>query len=134
MTNYRFEFLGEPKPKLRPKFCRRGKFSTTYTPKETREAEQDLRTQVISQLPPGFKPLEGAIRLEIRVRKRKPKSARKKDIFPTKRPDLDNYLKLILDALNTVVFVDDSQIIDIKIRKDYDEQPGVTMWVEEIEV
>lgn len=129
-----FNFLGDPKSKGRPKFCRRGKFAMAYTPKETRVAEGDIRSQAISQLPTGFVPLEGALSISATVRRRKPKSAPKRVIHPVTRPDLDNYLKLLLDALNSIVFIDDSQIVSIKIVKIFHHIPGISLSIEEMEI
>jgi Holliday junction resolvase RusA-like endonuclease len=56
----------------------------------------------------------------MRVYKPKPKSKPKKVIHWTTRPDLDNFIK-ILDALNGVFWVDDSQIIRIDATKQYGE-------------
>ena len=134
MATYRFDFLGEPKSKGRPKFCRRGKFAMAYTPKETREAEEDIKSQLVNQVKAyGMMPLKGAIIIRIYIIRAKPKSARKKDIYPTKRPDLDNYIKLVLDAMNTIVFVDDSQIVILDARKQFGEQPKTHVIVEELE-
>lgn len=41
---------------------------------------------------------------------------------PTK-PDLDNYIKFILDALNEVVYLDDNQICHIEAQKIYGSVP-----------
>ena len=40
-------------------------------------------------------------------------------IRPTKKPDFDNLIKSVADALNKVVWVDDGQIVDAKVRKWY---------------
>lgn len=130
---YHFKFLGEPKPKGRPKFFRRGKFAAAYTPRETREAEQDIKNQLILKLKEldFTKPLETALYIKIVVTKLKPKSARKRAL-PTKRPDLDNYVKLVLDAMNGLVFVDDAQIVSLEAQKEYGEQPGTLVIIEEL--
>ena len=39
--------------------------------------------------------------------------------LPAKRPDLDNYVKMIADALNGVVYVDDAQIVTLWAWKRY---------------
>jgi Holliday junction resolvase RusA-like endonuclease len=41
------------------------------------------------------------------------------DIKPTSRPDLDNYLKAALDAINGVVFADDSLVIELTAKKTF---------------
>ena len=43
--------------------------------------------------------------------------------MPTSKPDLDNFLKLFLDAMNKVVYMDDSQIVEIFATKVYSKYP-----------
>lgn len=45
----------------------------------------------------------------------------------TKKPDLDNLVKAVLDALNGVAFVDDSRISNINASKEYGREPSV--WI-----
>ena len=40
--------------------------------------------------------------------------------YPTGRPDLDNYIKAVMDALNGWVWKDDSQIVHVEACKLYD--------------
>jgi Holliday junction resolvase RusA-like endonuclease len=71
-----------------------------------------------------------------------PKSANKKlkskmqknEIFPTKKPDSDNVLKIILDALNGVCFEDDSQICDIIFSKRYSINPKIAVKIREVSI
>jgi len=80
-------------------------------------------------------PLQEAILMAIEVRLPVPKSLSKKKKFmalsgslkPIKRPDLDNYVKAALDALQGVVFRDDSQICEIRAKKTYSETPGMNI-------
>jgi Holliday junction resolvase RusA-like endonuclease len=44
--------------------------------------------------------------------------------YNTNNKDLDNMVKFVLDALNDKLYVDDSQIIEIKCRKMYAENDG----------
>lgn len=39
--------------------------------------------------------------------------------YVIKKPDLDNYLKSVMDAMNSIVYKDDSQISSISIIKKY---------------
>ena len=64
--------------------------------------------------------------------KKKTASALAGIVRPTKRPDVDNYAKAALDALNTVVFADDSQITELNVSKHYDQRPGLTITVKRI--
>lgn len=57
--------------------------------------------------------------------------ARAGAIRPTSRPDGDNYLKVVQDGLNGVVFADDSQVVDARVIKKYHDQPGMRIEVRE---
>jgi Holliday junction resolvase RusA-like endonuclease len=52
------------------------------------------------------------------------------EIFPVTKPDGDNYAKIAGDALNKVVWVDDSQIIMWQVLKLYSDFPRlrVSVW------
>lgn len=117
----RMTAYGEPTPKGRPKIAMRGNFPTVYTPKATRQAEDTLLQQIIKHKPE--KPIEGAIIMTIRFYKTKPKSYPKRITGWTKKPDLDNMTKLVLDAMNKVFYHDDAQIVEITSSKQYDEVP-----------
>jgi len=121
---------GEPIAKGRPKAAMRGKFPVFYTPKRTREAEDDFVAHTIRERP--VKPLEGPVRLSIGFFKVKPKSYSKKIIFWTKQPDIDNLVKLVLDAMNKVFFVDDAQVVELNCFKRYDDVSRTEITIEEI--
>jgi Holliday junction resolvase RusA-like endonuclease len=53
-------------------------------------------------------------------------------LLPTSRPDGDNYLKVIQDALNETVWHDDSQVVDARIIKRYDSNPGMRVEIREM--
>jgi len=53
-------------------------------------------------------------------------------LAPTTRPDLDNYCKSVLDALSGVVWVDDSQVVELHMAKLYSEKPRVEITVSEM--
>ena len=125
---YKFMFSGEPKAKGRPRFTRRG-FS--YTPKETRDAEALLRKQTLIQLPKDFKLLDQALSISIIFYIKRPKS-KKKAIHCITRPDIDNYVKTVLDAFNSIVFTDDSIIVELYAKKVYGD-PGMIVHVSTID-
>ena len=85
----------------------------------------------------GMGLMEGPLSLEVRVYRIPPKSMGKKrsaDAIEKKRgivtkPDLDNYIKLVSDAINGVVFADDSQIVAIRASKRYSDVPGIEITV-----
>lgn len=70
----------------------------------------------------GAKPVEGAIGIEILFRVRRPKTV-KRD-YPTVAPDLDKYIRGVLDALTGIAYQDDAQVIDIKAEKVYSDIAG----------
>jgi Holliday junction resolvase RusA-like endonuclease len=51
------------------------------------------------------------------------------EIKPTTRPDLDNYAKLTLDALNGIIWTDDSQITELRLGKFYSITPSTMIKV-----
>lgn len=54
-------------------------------------------------------------------------------IRPTKKPDIDNITKAILDALNKVAYKDDSAIVRFSIEKYYSDSPRVEVTIGEWE-
>lgn len=53
---------------------------------------------------------------------------------PTKKPDMDNVVKVIADSLNTIAYRDDTQIVDCQCRKFYSENPRVEVIIKMVEV
>jgi len=127
-TGVTMTIFGEPIAKGRPKVAMRGKFPQVYTPKETRQAEESFIQQAIKFKPET--PFTGAIKVTIRFYKSRPKSLPKKYIHWTKKPDIDNMAKLVLDSLNKIFFIDDSQIIELNCSKEYSEQPRTEVSIE----
>lgn len=63
----------------------------------------------------------------------RPQSAPKRVTSPTVKPDADKLARALFDALSSVLYADDSQVVKHSIEKCYaraDEAPGVTVWVE----
>jgi Holliday junction resolvase RusA-like endonuclease len=54
-------------------------------------------------------------------------------IRPTGRPDFDNICKMV-DALNGIVWLDDTQVVDARVEKHYSERACLTVCVEELEI
>ena len=134
MKPIRLTILVEPTPKGRPKATNAGGHARMYTPAKTRRAESDIQAAIRSQLY-NESPIEKSIPLVLTAifYITKPKSARKKDIYPVKRPDLDNYEKLTLDALNQYAFEDDSQIVEKHTRKKFGSPPRIELEIRGID-
>lgn len=132
----KFIIPGRAVPKARPRVTKRG---FTYTPKSTKDFEKLVRDTYISEFggnamfPPQM-PLAMVVEFGLKPPKSWAKTKRKraieKEIFPVGRPDVDNLLKGVQDALNGVAYPDDSQIIAITARKVYtkDDQTKVAIW------
>jgi crossover junction endodeoxyribonuclease RusA len=71
----------------------------------------------------GCTPILDPIEITMKFRVKRPKSV-KRD-YPIVAPDLDKYIRGVLDSLTGVAYNDDSQVIDIKAQKVYSEAPGV---------
>lgn len=123
---------GAPVPKGRPRFS--GKTGHTYTPERTRNYEALIRLAAGDRMA-GRPPFDGPIELTVDVRlpisgswpKKRQAAARSGDERPVKRPDCDNFLKIALDALNLIVWNDDSQVVDARVSKHYSDTPGMTV-------
>ena len=83
--------------------------------------------------------LEGRLSINIIAYLKIPKSTSKKKeagmlenkISPTKKPDIDNITKVVLDALNKFAYKDDTQITEITVVKKYASTPKVKIKIEE---
>ena len=53
--------------------------------------------------------------------------------YMTARPDIDNLAKMIMDAINDVLYVDDSQVIYLTATKQYGAEDGVHVTLQEID-
>jgi Holliday junction resolvase RusA-like endonuclease len=116
--------------KGRPRFARSG---VAYTPAHSRKYEAAARFAASAAMD-GRAPLSGAVRLDLVVElpipaswsKKRTQAALRGDVRPTSRPDLDNYVKSALDAINTIVIGDDCQIVELTARKQFSEHPAVS--------
>lgn len=133
-----FVFPGKPVPKARPRVTRTGH---AYTPKKTFDYEKYVRMLAeIYMSECGLKPIDEAVRLTVSVFLPIPKSwslSKKKNaeegvLKPVCRPDLDNLVKSIQDALNGVAYKDDSQIVESVCKKSYSDAPKVEVTVETV--
>jgi len=124
---------GEPVAKGRPRMTRRG---FAYTPAATRKYEAHAR--MAAQLAmDGRPPIETPVRIEVLAElpipaswsERKKAEAITGTVRPTSRPDVDNYVKAILDAINTIVVADDSQIVELHAAKKFGVSPKLVATV-----
>ena len=61
--------------------------------------------------------------------KRRRASAIVGDIRPTSRPDIDNFLKSAMDAINGIVLIDDSLVVKATIEKKFGVDPKLVLLI-----
>jgi Holliday junction resolvase RusA-like endonuclease len=125
----RFTVMGKPQGKGRPRFTMTGH---AYTPERTREYEELVRRSYLkSARDQHFS--NRAVMVEILAFFPIPKRANKQDrsmmeageLFPTSKPDCDNIIKIVCDALNGIAYRDDSQVVAVTCQKRYGVEPAV---------
>ena len=138
----KFTYHGEAVGKGRPRVSRRGNYVHTYTPEKTREFEDAIRFEFMAsncEKMPVYE-REQALKAEVLVGVSIPQSYSKKKqalcrcrmIAPSKKPDIDNILKSIFDALNGYAFADDVQIVKVVAEKVYADKPFVEVMIDEL--
>ena len=136
--NCRFEVEGKIKGKGRPRFSKFGNYVKTYTPEDTVSYENLIKLQFrmfcgrwYSELPLKMKitAIHGIVKSASKRNQAKMLSG---EIKPTKKPDADNIVKIICDALNNIAYKDDTQIVDLQVKKVYGEMEKVIVEIEEI--
>ena len=133
---YEFEMYGSIVGKARPRM--NTKTGRAYTPTKTKLYEYALRQWFLREYP-NFKPIENRVKVTIIAYFEIPKSTSKKkeaemlanNISPTKKPDADNIIKIVLDGMNKFAFKDDTQVTKLEIEKKYDDKPRVYVKIEE---
>jgi Holliday junction resolvase RusA-like endonuclease len=134
-----FTVDGSPHGKGRPRFRRFGNFVQTYTDAKTKSYETLVKEAAIKAME-NRPPIEGPVKLDLIIRLPVPKSYPKKrseaclngSEWPTKKPDWDNVAKSVADAMNDIVFLDDTQIVIARVVKVYATEAGVDVKVSEV--
>jgi len=129
---------GEAVGKGRPRFARRGNFTSTYTPEKTKTYEDEIRMMAKAAMG-SSEPLETPVSVYIYISVGVPASfskQRRKDALaniekPMKKPDIDNSAKCHLDAMNGIVYLDDKQVVNLHVTKVFAEAPCVQVMVKE---
>lgn len=117
MTPLEIFIPGKPFGKERPRATMRGH---VYTPAKTRAKETEIAAYATVKMI-GKALFVGPLRLHIDARM--PGKA-------TSRPDADNIGKLVMDALNGVVWGDDASVVDLRVTKRHAPEPGTSVRVE----
>lgn len=124
---------GEPVAQGRARFSTMNGFVRAYDPLKSRLYKGYVKDMASGQ----FVPLEGPICMLAIFYRSIPKSWSKKKqaealamtLMPISKPDADNYIKAVKDALNGVLYRDDSQIVLPIPLKAYSDQPRADIYL-----
>ena len=137
-----FTIAGEPVAQGRPRFSNRGGFVRAYDPAKSREAKQHVRSAAGEAMkildgkmlegPLVFKAQFGLVLPKSQWRKRTPVPMRWRE----KKPDLDNLIKTCTDAMEGIVYQNDSQLVRYvceKVTVAQGDAPFTKIMIEEAE-
>lgn len=130
MQDLKFTIYGNPKAQKRHRFARRGSYIAAID--DSKDDKADFLAQVMQHRPTI--PWDKSVAVEMVFVLPHPKShfrtgkhagELRPDIpyMCARKPDIDNYVKLVLDAMNGVFFLDDAQVVKIEAQKRYDHLP-----------
>lgn len=133
-TNYDFELvvLGDPKAQGRPRATKMGKFIHIYDDPKSKKAKDRLCDIIESKAPEQL--LDCPLQVDLWFYMPRPKGhygtgrneGKLKDWAPTmhtKKPDIDNLRKLVMDAMTGIFWRDDSLVCKGFTVKEYSEKP-----------
>lgn len=133
-----FTIPGTPVAKARPRVTRTGH---AYTPKKTSDYEKLVQIYAKQEMAVHrLNPVVDAVRLTVQAffpipaswTKAKKEKALNGDLKHTTKPDLSNIVKAVEDAMNGIVYKDDSQIVLVAGSKEYASEPRVEVTVETV--
>lgn len=139
LRQFEFVIVGVPYVKRAPQFrvvkTKSGKtFVHTYKEKKAEKEEiyiKNCATEAFGDQPLFEGPLQVNLCFYVPIPKsfsqKKRDLANQGNIVPVTRPDLDNYVKLLQDGMNGIIYKDDNLIVDLIARKRYSDNPGTTI-------
>lgn len=134
LKRHQFTVWDKPVPLSRPRFARTTTGVRTYTVRKDQDVRFNIRK---AWLELDVAPLSGPLRLEMEAYLPWPNyiaKRRRMTALPVTRPDLDNYIKQVEDALLGYAYNDDSSIVTIIARKRYGEPPRWEICLDELEI
>jgi Holliday junction resolvase RusA-like endonuclease len=125
--NIDFFIAGIPKAQPRVKAYVRGGHAGVYTPDSAETWKQEVRRQAAANAPESL--IGGVVRVDLDFYLPRPKThldkhgvpKPKSPVWHCKKPDLDNLIKAVTDAITDTqrIWLDDSQICEITATKTY---------------
>lgn len=133
--NFTFIVPGKPVGKARARYSPVNR--RWYTPPSTADYEKEIATLAKAARPSCFdkcKPCELLITIRrkppTRWKKSEKEDAIKKNMPVVSKPDIDNVIKIVMDALNGIAWEDDTQVYLVRANRFYDEKDEVGITVE----
>lgn len=133
MSEIRFTVMGNAVPQARPRVFtdkKTGK-ARAVTPASTTAWRQWVGLAAQAHHPGQL--WDGPIRLQIDFYMQRPKSTPKRVVHPATKPDADNLYKAVTDALEGLIYTNDSRIVDVSLRKHYGDPPRVEVVLTQLE-
>lgn len=135
---YRFEIKEKAIGKQRPRYS--SKTHRMYTPTKTSTFEEKVKWAFKSkyniETELSTKPFKAKIIAVFEPAKSLSKKKKEELLYQvnyTKKPDVDNIAKIILDSLNGLAYKDDSQVSALMVLKDYGTENKIIVELEELE-
>lgn len=136
-----FTIDGDPFGKLNLRPMNVKGHASVFNPKENTDYMEKVSSAVKKQLGEGSEPdpdsmfvvkVHAYFQIPKRLSKRMKMLALQNKVKPTKKPDLDNISKVVLDGIthSQSVWKDDSQVIEEHLYKYYAEDPCVVVVIE----
>lgn len=130
-----FTIDGEPIGKERPRMNSITK--RTYTPNKTKNYEDYIKYLYQSKVRYYF---DGYIKMTLRCyysitksNSKKVKEQKRNNVLrPSKKPDIDNVIKVVADSLNEIAYKDDTQIVEVVASKYYSDRPRIEVILEDV--
>lgn len=88
----------------------------TYTPKATADAKKAIQDALTKRPIIPFDPLV-PLKLTVTFYRLKSRWLKRKETMPVRKPDLDNFVALLSNALSGLAFADDAQLTTMIVKK-----------------
>jgi Holliday junction resolvase RusA-like endonuclease len=121
--SHKFIFRVKPTSKERPRFGLGGR---VFTPKKTKDAESEIVYLAKSQW--RKEPIKGLIAAHVEFHFKHPNKTK----LDTPKKDIDNLQKLIFDALNEILYIDDTQIVEVIATKQWSSEDKILLTIVEL--
>lgn len=130
----------EPTPQLRPRATRRGGFIHVYDQPKVKAYKLAVKRLAEQTKPGQHDPLTGPLEVKVTFYRTVQRSLSKAEtdrrltnkVKPTTKPDVDNYIKALLDALNGILWKDDAQIVKLEAQKRYAKKGHVEIVIDKL--